>query len=333
MPKVTVAMPVYNDGAYLREAIDSILVQTFKDFELLIVDDGSTDDSAAIIASYKDKRIRVLQHKKNYGRPYARNTALNAAESKYFAWMDSDDIALPQRLQAQIDFMETHTSVSICGAWVQCFGELNAVWKPPSKSEEITAYTVFGAAICNPTACFRLEDINRQCIRYDRTLKRAQDFAFWGDLLLGAHLTAVNIPQILLHYRFFQRPTSSKWHTEALLSHIFPHLELATNTQMACLHTDLIYQSTQVLVENYSLKKILGWLNTVWQACDKLPEGIRKFCRIMLRNHAERVLAVVPSLGNSWNLWQQTEPGAYWSRSLTLARILLRKAQNVIHSR
>lgn len=333
MPRVTVAMPVYNDGSYIREAIDSILAQTFKDFELLIVNDGSTDDSAAIIASYNDKRIRVLQHKKNCGRPYARNTALDAAEGKYLAWMDSDDIALPKRLQTQVDFMDTHTTVNICGTWAHCFGEMNTVWKPASKSEEITAYTVFGSAICNPTVCLRLEDIKRLCIRYDTTLKRAQDFAFWGDLLLGARLRAVNIPQVLLHYRFFQRPTSPKWHTEALLGHVFPYLGLASNTQMACLHTALMYQSTQALAGNYGIKKILGWLNTVWQACDKLPKGVRSFCRIMLRNHAERVLAVGPSLGCSLALWRQTEFGSYWPSSLALTRILLRKVQNVMRGK
>lgn len=93
MPKVTVAMPVYNDAAYLKEAVDSILAQTFRDFELLVIDDGSTDGSASIIAEYADSRIRCIPFAENKGRPVARNAALDNARGEYLAWMDADDIA------------------------------------------------------------------------------------------------------------------------------------------------------------------------------------------------------------------------------------------------
>ena len=133
--KVTVAIPVYNDEKYLREAIDSILNQTYKDFILLIINDGSTDNSEDIIASYTDKRIKLINHSCNMGRPAARNTALDAADTEYLAWMDADDISLPDRLQKQIAFLDSHPKISVCGSRVRYFHEMRGTphqesWQP-----------------------------------------------------------------------------------------------------------------------------------------------------------------------------------------------------------
>jgi Glycosyltransferases involved in cell wall biogenesis len=328
MPKITVAMPVYNDAVYLREAVNSILAQTYKDFELLIVDDGSTDGSLDIISSYRDRRIRVIRHKDNRGRPHARNTALDAADSEYFAWMDGDDISLPERLSEQIAFMDAHHHVSVCSTWVQCFGEKTDVEKMPTKSGEISACCVFAPALCNPASCLRLSDIRKHDIHYDVKLLRAQDFAFWGDLLLGAQAVAANLPKVLFRWRYFHRPSSPEWHAKALLGHIFPHLKLQVDTRMAYLHTDLIYQPTHTVIENYSIEEALFWLDTVWLASPSLAMEAREHCRVMLRNHAERLMARSSSLLRHWTMWRRTALGASWSAPFVLGRILLRKALN-----
>ena len=106
MPKLTVLMPVYNSAKYLRQAIDSILTQTFSDFEFLVFDDGSTDKSLEIISSYQDSRIHVFQSDKNYGHVFHLNRGLEMANGEYIARMDADDISHHERLEYQVKFLE-----------------------------------------------------------------------------------------------------------------------------------------------------------------------------------------------------------------------------------
>jgi glycosyltransferase involved in cell wall biosynthesis len=115
VPRVSVVMPTYNDALYLRDAIDSILNQTFTDFEFIIVNDGSADDTERIILSYEDKRIRYLKNEVNAGNTVARNKGMEAARGRYIAIMDSDDVSVPDRLETQYKYMERHPGIGILG--------------------------------------------------------------------------------------------------------------------------------------------------------------------------------------------------------------------------
>ncbi|MCY3779184.1 MAG: glycosyltransferase family A protein [Chloroflexi bacterium] len=117
MPTVSVVMPVFNGEKYLAEAIDSILAQTLTDFELLVVDDASQDSSAQIIRSYqeRDSRIRFYQLEQNLGAGAARNRGIEAASGDYIVFMDCDDVSLPQRLEKQATFLESHPQISLLG--------------------------------------------------------------------------------------------------------------------------------------------------------------------------------------------------------------------------
>jgi len=116
IPKISVVMAVYNGEKYLREAIDSILNQTFNDFEFIIINDGSTDDSAEIIKSYNDPRIILIQQE-NKGLAAALNEGIKIAKGKFIARMDADDISLKTRLEKQIQFMEAHPEYVAIGSW------------------------------------------------------------------------------------------------------------------------------------------------------------------------------------------------------------------------
>lgn len=115
-PLVSVCMPMYNASEYLRECIDSVLAQSFEDFEFLIVDDGSTDDSVSIVRFYADPRIRLIQNNHDY--IGSLNILLDEARGKYIARMDADDVMMPERLQVQYDYMEENTDVDILGGCV-----------------------------------------------------------------------------------------------------------------------------------------------------------------------------------------------------------------------
>lgn len=224
-PKASVLIPTFNDGPYLREAVDSILVQTFTDFELIIVDDGSTDGTPEILRSYDDPRIRVITHEKNLGRPHARNTALDAGKGEYLFWMDGDDISLPKRLEKQIAFMDAHPDIAVCGAMIQCFHNIDSVLYFPWVEENIVTHLILSPTIGNATACFRRASLDAHALRYDPALPRAQDYDFWCQMLLDCKLKAANLPDLLLLYRVRKLMTPDGHHQE-IQRRIFARLGL-----------------------------------------------------------------------------------------------------------
>lgn len=120
MPKISVIMPAYNAERYIREAIDSILRQTWSDFELIIIDDGSTDSTAAIIAEYTDNRIRFCPNAQNMGVAATLNRGLELACGAYIARMDADDISLPERFAKQAAYLDAHPDVTVCEQRSSC---------------------------------------------------------------------------------------------------------------------------------------------------------------------------------------------------------------------
>ena len=258
-PEITVAMPAYNAAAHLREAMDSILAQSFEDFELLVVDDGSTDNTLALAQSIDDKRVRVERLPVNKGRPIARNMALGRARGRYLAWMDADDIAMPHRLQAQHDCLEAHPQIHICGAGVQYFGHSSALELFPEQPEAARAAALFGAPVPNGCALLRLDAVRAFGLRYDAALARAQDMAFWADALLKVGLHAMNLQEPLLRYRYTPAVHARQWHLRALLGHVFPPLGIEASGAQAALHAGLIYGGP------IEPEAALRWLDTLWQ--------------------------------------------------------------------
>lgn len=258
-PEITVAMPAYNAAAHLREAVDSILAQSFEDFELLVVDDGSTDSTLALAQSIGDKRIRVERLPANKGRATARNMALGRARGRYLAWMDADDIAMPHRLEVQHACLEAHPQIHICGAGVQYFGQSCALELFPEQPGAARAAALFGASVPNGCALLRLDAMRAFGLRYDATLARAEDMAFWADALLKAGLQAVNLQEPLLRYRYTPAPHARQWHVRALLGHVFPPLGIRATGAQAALHADLIYGGPA------DPEAALRWLDALWQ--------------------------------------------------------------------
>lgn len=258
-PEITVAMPAYNAADHLLEAIDSVLGQSFEDFELLVVDDGSTDNTLALAQSCADKRVRVERLPANKGRATARNMAMGRARGRYLAWMDADDIAMPHRLEAQYACLETHPQIHICGAGVQYFGQSCALEFFPEQPEAARAASLFGVPVPNCCVMVRLDAMHAFGLRYDATLARAEDMAFWADALLKAGLQAVNLQEPLLRYRYTPAPHARQWHVRALLGHVFPPLGIRATGAQAALHADLIYGGPA------DPEAALRWLDALWQ--------------------------------------------------------------------
>ncbi len=162
MPLLSVIMPVYNGELYLAEAIESILTQTFADFELIIVDDGSDDNSAAIIRQYveRDDRVRQVQLECNRGQAVALNSGLAVARGKFITTMDYDDVSPPERLQKQVDYLQSHPAIGAVGG---CARRMNKDLQPvhdyiaPPHHGEITLWLFLSSAVTQATFMYRRE--------------------------------------------------------------------------------------------------------------------------------------------------------------------------------
>jgi glycosyltransferase involved in cell wall biosynthesis len=209
--KLTVLLPVYNGERYLRETIQSILSQTYSDYELLIVDDGSTDSSLEIMRSFADPRIRILQNPERLKLSGALNRGMKEARGKFIARMDGDDIALPERLEKQLAFMEQHPEIGICGTAIEIFGSVKT--RPdiyPRTSREIQAYALFDCPFCHPTVMLRRDLFFKHGLFYDGSYYPTEDYELWARAV--ELFPTVNLKEVLLRYRVHDNSmTGSDW--------------------------------------------------------------------------------------------------------------------------
>lgn len=199
---ITVLMPAYNVEKYIRASIDSVLNQTFQDFELLIIDDGSSDNTLAIIKSYTDKRIKVLENTINKGLIYTLNRGLQHINTPYISRTDADDISTPDRLQKQIELMERNPNIGFCGTWLNSFklsiNEQNISYYTPTKHEEISIHLFFCRSWGGPPL-IRKSILNKYNIQYDAREVTSEDYDLY--LKISKVSQMVNIPEVLYHYR------------------------------------------------------------------------------------------------------------------------------------
>jgi glycosyltransferase involved in cell wall biosynthesis len=205
LPLVSVVMPVYNGELYLAEAIQSILAQSYRNFEFLIVDDGSTDGSPQIINKYKnlDSRVKLIRHVRNQGLVSALNTGFQAAQGKYLARMDQDDISLPERFSLQVEHLEAFPEVGLLGCRVHHIDATGRLlYVPPLYLDDLSIqwHILFQNTFYHPTVMLRKSVLDQLNLRYDPAHENAEDFGLWSRLL--EHTQGENLPEVLLHYRF-----------------------------------------------------------------------------------------------------------------------------------
>jgi glycosyltransferase involved in cell wall biosynthesis len=203
-PRITVLMPVHNGEKYMQQAIDSILDQTFQDFEFIIINDRSTDRTREIITGYKDERIRLFNHEPEATLPDNLNKALSLARGDYIARMDCDDISHPKRFEKQIQFLDNNPDVGVCGTWIKRFGDIRTKnYKPACDDKIIKASLLFGCGVMNPTAMIRSSVLQSNNIRYNSQffspIILAEDWDFWYSA--SRYCKIINLPEVLLSYR------------------------------------------------------------------------------------------------------------------------------------
>ena len=208
MPKVSVVMPAYNAEKYIGEAIDSILNQTFEDFEFIIIDDCSSDRTAEIIKSYTDKRIRFYQNEHNMGVAATLNRGLDLATGEYIARMDSDDISLPERFEKQVQYMSINPNTAVLGAAIELFGAQSGKRYFSTDYEHLKVDLLFGNCFAHPAVMMRASCFGKGKLQYDNMFNKMEDFDMW---VRTAELYEIaSLPIILLKYRIHPEQVTQK---------------------------------------------------------------------------------------------------------------------------
>lgn len=203
MPKVSVIMPSYNKEKYIGKAMESIIRQTYSDWELIIIDDCSSDNSVKVIHSFQDKRIRFYENTCNIGIAENRNRGIELANGKYIALLDADDISLPRRLEKEVDYLEQHPEIDVV------FGGFNEIddqdmvretyFSPLRNPKYIRANLMIMDVIPNSSCMYRKSFINQYKIRYRDGYLGMDDYLFWIECSLHGNISG--IPDLFLYWR------------------------------------------------------------------------------------------------------------------------------------
>ena len=205
MERIMVFVPCYNAEKYVGQMLESILNQTYKDFKVLIIDDGSTDNSKTIINQYaaRDKRIILHENKDNKGIAFVRNQGLSLCDCEYLALMDADDIAPPYRLQKEVDYLEQHPDIDGVGGLYQLMDEEGTLLPTDMKAvlsdDAIRANMIFYNPIANGSMMFRRRVICENHLTYCDSLRFLEDYFFWSEFIKYGKLC--NINEVMQYYR------------------------------------------------------------------------------------------------------------------------------------
>ena len=289
-PCVSVVLPVYNVADYIESAVDSVLKQTFADFELLIFDDCSTDGTAARVQAMTDPRIRFFQNSRNLGRAGTDNAAIPHVRGEFIAKMDGDDLCCPGRLARQVAYLKGHPQVNMVGGWMQNFGASNYLNRYPATPEAAQVLTLFTPPIGNPSVMLRASLLREGNMRYDATLRQAEDYDFFARYL--RELQIVTLPEVHIRYRVPNAADPCRAAVLAERARVANELRtrLLTDWGLVCSAQELHVHNTIAALErplgDVSLTEAEAWL-----------------CRLLRHNH-ERPLfepaALRQGLGQRW---------------------------------
>lgn len=269
-PAITVFIPAYNCAPYIGEAIDSILGQSFTDFELLIIDDGSTDGTCEVIERCTDPRLRLLRNPENRGAAFTANRGFAEARGRYLARADADDIQAPDRLLLQWRLMESEPDLAVCSSYLQAFGVLDGLLRYPENPEDIKCRLLFFCTLNQTTVTFRMEFIRAHGLRYNEQLRVAEDYDLWFRITHRYGGKIRNMPKPLALYRIHKQSlTFSQEGNLMRASDSFvrvPYLEalgVPVTPEHLALH-DALYHGSLAPGPG-AVEKAASWLRLLWE--------------------------------------------------------------------
>lgn len=211
-PKISVVMSCYNRKDYVSDAIESILNQTYKDFEFIIIDDCSTDGTKEIIQKYadNDSRIVYIKNPQNMDYNYNLRQGFNVAKGEYIARMDDDDISLPERFEKQVKYLDEHQDITVLGTFIETFGdEKIESWVFENNSEILDILLNFFNPMCHPSVMIRKSFLRQHNLNYSPEALYAEEYDLWKNISLKGGKLA-NLPEILVKYRVHKSSVTKK---------------------------------------------------------------------------------------------------------------------------
>ena len=215
--KVTILLPAYNAALYLRDSLDSIMRQAFKDFDELLIDDGSMDDTSKIAIEYSniDRRIKYYKNEKNIGLIKTLNKGLSLAKGEYIVRMDADDIMFDDRLYKQVKYMDSNPECFVCGGQMEYIGGLTGMAPIlPQKYEDLLYLSLINCPLYHPTTIIRNSAIKQFGLKYNDSYKHAEDYKFWSDIIFSHPNSIANIKDVVLFYRISNNQITAKYSDE-----------------------------------------------------------------------------------------------------------------------
>jgi glycosyltransferase involved in cell wall biosynthesis len=317
-------MPVYNGVKYIREAIDSIIAQTFTDWELLIVNEPSADGSTEIIAEYanRDKRVKLMQNPEKFGLVNSLNLGITSAKGEFIARMDADDISMPERFEKEVYFLEEHPSVGIIGSYQQHFGTKNLLHAPPTDSERIKVGLIFTCDLCHSTVMFRRDLFIRNSLLYDSKYL-AEDFELWTRAMQITDFAT--IPIVLGKYRHSDGNITEAKRTAMIAE----SGEIVAKTLRTTLHVSLCAEDARLMQGWHNvfsdepdkrkrakmLKKYRQILLAINKANRKFKVYNTKYLRIcLLKNYFRAAIATYKFIALIWNVAEILVPRKFQNR-------------------
>jgi glycosyltransferase involved in cell wall biosynthesis len=264
---ISVLIPVRNGARYAREALDSVFAQTVDDFEMIVVDDASTDATPEILASIDDPRLRVIRNDVQRGIAGSLNRGFPLCRGEYIARMDADDLSAPNRFELQCAFLDANPHVGVCGTWVRMFAD---GWHRDrcleTDPERIRCTLVLANTLSHPSAMLRRELFLRHELAYDETFGNSEDYDLWSR---ASHCFALaNIPEFLLFYRVHDEQVGRRREARFAEARRVHHAQLArlgaqmTDAQLAFHHAVAFGDAT-------SREEGNGWLRAILEANER----------------------------------------------------------------
>ncbi len=274
IPTLSIIMPVYNAEAYLHEAVESILAQTYTDFELIIIEDGSTDNSREIIESFNDRRVQVLYNDGNQGIVYTRNRGNAAASGLYIAPFDADDIAREDKFEKQISFLEANPQYGMVGSWAKRIDksgkEMPRNWKVNAKPERIPAILLFRNYFIQSAIVLRREAIPDG--GYAKGFDAVEDYLMW--IQVAQQWKVWNYPEYLLKYRIHEQGITKRESAimpdrdDKVFRNAYKTLEIKPDGHQCRLLQQI--KSDNPTIDAKTLKEIESFLLLILQQNDRL---------------------------------------------------------------
>ncbi|MCR6720341.1 MAG: glycosyltransferase [Chitinophagaceae bacterium] len=316
-PLVSIIMPVYNGEAFLQEAINSVLKQTYTNWELLVINDGSTDGSRDVVLANTDPRVRLIDNEQNMGIIHTRNRGIDLASGKYIAWLDADDIALPTRIEKQVRFLEKYPD---CGAVATIFqqlttdGTLGKVYEFPTGRKEVKTHLLIENCICNSSTMLPATLMKNS--KYLHEFEVAEDYELW-DRVSSSHYICI-IPEILTHYRVHGNNVSIKKKEQMFVTvkHLSARMLAAaglgfTDKQLE-LHSDLISYSNKLTASGADFKEMEKWVVTILKHFRHLDTyDYPTMYRMMAERHAVACVHTKRYARLFWNPIMRMHPFKY----------------------